>query len=578
MSIKRLGTKLSLVVVAGIVITSLILSYISINVSEGIVESLIGEKALSIANATAAHIDGDEFERLVALGSEEDSFYIDLQSWMYNLLKENEVTYLYSMTEASNTEYEYIVDGSDTIGGDNFSAIGDLDLKENYGQEPLDVLIDGKSRYSEMYDSGDWGNLVSAFAPILNSKEEIVGIVGADVSAEAITQITQEFVLKLLIGVLVVIIIVVALFLLIIRKLISNPIGRVVSYTAQIANKQYNFDVDEKLLNRSDEIGVLANGIMNIMKSTSEVLRQITNSSNNLASSASSLSETSRETAISINEVSLSINSIAESATDQATSTEEGNSKLIELKECVDQNNAYINALVESSDIMSELVVVGEETIDDVLVKSKESSEAISQIQLKLEQTRKSSDAISNATNVIASIAEQTNLLALNASIEAARAGEHGRGFAVVADEIRKLAEQSSASTQEIDEVIKELHVNIKETIEVMKLVIGITKSQNESVGNSLEQYSKINNGIDVMNTNIHNLNGSSQEIINATEVLNAVIENISRIAEGNAANSEEVSAATQEQNASINEVSNSSALLSELSNELKAIVNTFKL
>jgi methyl-accepting chemotaxis protein len=104
------------------------------------------------------------------------------------------------------------------------------------------------------------------------------------------------------------------------------------------------------------------------------------------------------------------------------------------------------------------------ETMSDInrIVASIEDSSA------KVGVLSDNSQAISNIINVIKEIADQTNLLALNAAIEAARAGEQGRGFAVVADEVRKLAERTTKSTQEIGSLISNIHRQIGETVSAM--------------------------------------------------------------------------------------------------------------
>jgi methyl-accepting chemotaxis protein len=325
---------------------------------------------------------------------------------------------------------------------------------------------------------------------------------------------------------------------------ISNPIRTMVGMLSNLAEGDLRENVDQRLLGKKDEIGVLAaalNGtshkLRQIVAAIQENAEQVAASSEQLSASSQSLAEgaqsqasTLEETSASVEELSASVDQVSEHAQSQAAAADQGASSMTQVQKSIDA----------ISRTLGEIAGLAEESVQN----SVGGAEAVGHVVTGINQIAQSSEKIAGIVTVISEIAEQTNLLALNASIEAARAGEHGRGFAVVADEVSKLAERSSASTKEIEALIKESERNVK---------TGVQTAQG-----SQESMDRIRTASQRVKDMIVALSGSMQEQLSAVEDLAGALGNINEM-------SKSISAATEEQTTSSRQVSKAVENVNEL-------------
>lgn len=345
-----------------------------------------------------------------------------------------------------------------------------------------------------------------------------------------------------------------------------------------IASRDLSNPIPKDLMDQNNELGEISEAINKTQNAMKNVIQNILNMSGQVAAASQQLTATSEETAAAANEVAVVIEDIANGASEQAKDIEQGNFSILELGNLIRDNRNMMKELNTSVEKVNSLKDEGLEVLKDLVEKMDVSSNLAGQTQEAIQNTYESTEKIANYSEMIESISEQINLLSLNAAIEAARAGELGRGFAVVAEEIRKLAEESNKFTGEITNLINELTVQTRNSVNIMKESRQIVFSQTESVNTTNDGFRGIAEAIEIMRDITHKVSHSSDEMEQKKESIISIIENLSAISEENAAATQEASASVEEQTASMEEIANSSEELAKIAEDLDAQLRVFKL
>lgn len=417
---------------------------------------------------------------------------------------------------------------------------------------------------------------MTGFAPIKNSPWIVSVAIEQDEILASVNKLRDNLIMITVIILLVGIII--TYFM---SGMIADPIKILSQIIDQLSKYNLTFDKDTKAfkyLKRKDEIGLIANSLLIMQQNFVNIIKDISDKSEQVAYSSEELNATSEQSSIAAGEVAKTIEEIAYGASEQAKNTEDGAIHISQLGKLIEKDQKYVMRLNTSAYEVNKLKDEGLEVLMDLVEKTDINNKASKDVHEIIINTNDSAEKIEKASRMIKSISYQTNLLALNAAIEAARAGEAGRGFAVVADEIRKLAEQSNTFTDEISTVIQELINKTGNAVNTIQEVGKIVESQTESVQKTNEKFEGIAVAIEKMKKAIDVINESGQEMETKKDQIIGIIESLSAISDENAAGTEEVSASVEEQTASMDQITNASETLAKLAEEMQSSISKFKL
>lgn len=368
-----------------------------------------------------------------------------------------------------------------------------------------------------------------------------------------------------------------AILSIIIANSITKPLGIIKDGLERAAQGDFSQNISGKIVKRKDELGILAHSYQVTMGSMKQIISDIKETADKTTESSAEIIELSRQMGIASDEVATTVTEIAEGATMQATRTAEGLDITLKMSGTVNDMGEKSGKLRDEAVTLKEnntSVSEAFEEVENVFDSTKVTSE---DTKLMMDKLMSKSEEIVDIVTTIRTISEQTSLLALNASIEAARAGENGKGFSVVATEIKKLSEESQASTDEIDVIIRDISdfINqtggmIKKNSEAITLAGDSIESAKEKVDAMFLSNEAMTTEVDALNMDINNVETLKSDVLEA-------IESIASIAEESAASTQEISASTEEQAASVSNVVESISRLNDSIVSLKASIAVFK-
>lgn len=360
-----------------------------------------------------------------------------------------------------------------------------------------------------------------------------------------------------------------------------KPIERTTREASRLAELDFTeMESKRSLLNRNrkDETGVMNRAISALQQELALVATNINEQCEKLNAASGSMAQSVDETLNTVEQVEKAVTEIAQGATSQAQETQTATEQIIVMGSMIEETGVEVEELRENARKMRSASEQAMEILDALGEVNQQTKDAIAVIAKQTDVTNESAMKIKMAVDIITDIAEETNLLSLNASIEAARAGEQGRGFAVVAGQIQRLAEQSNESAQQITGIIELLIQETQRSVQTMEDVKAVIEKQDENVTLTEKAFGDVKDGITQSIEGIRNITRRTEELDQARVKVVDVVQNLTAIAEENAASTEETSASATEMSTIMENIDSNAKSLNEVADQLHNTISKFKI
>ncbi len=454
------------------------------------------------------------------------------------------------------------------------SNIKGIENREDYRVTP-ELLSDMQQKGHAFVDKVEIAGIkeLTGIMPITDQSGKVAGFFAVRIPHQESTGLVNSIRLRMMFGAYLAMIGTGIIFYFLTR-VISKPIPKIVEGMTRAESG----DLTARLnINTNDEFACLGDNFNSMVSNIAGLIQKIHSVAEQVASSADLLNNGAAESSKTTEQIAATIHMVATGTEDQAKSVEQTSLVIGEMSKGIQDVAGHAHDVMNISKQASTTACKGGSSIQNAVSQMKNINTKVNSTAATVRNLGKKSKLIGYIVDVITGIAKQTNLLALNAAIEAARAGEQGRGFAVVAEEVRKLAEQSGQAAKEISDLVLEIQEETDKAVEAMEAGIMEVESGTSIVNEAGEAFNDIVSSINNVNKKILEVSAAAEEMAAGAQQAVAAMQNIASISEETAASAEQVAAAAEEQTASIQEVAASASVLVNLSEELKSMVENFK-
>jgi methyl-accepting chemotaxis protein len=362
---------------------------------------------------------------------------------------------------------------------------------------------------------------------------------------------------------------------------LSRDMGRRFEAVREVTDRIRTGDLrDARLPSASsfpDETDEIARSVHEMLASLREVVEQVQHIAGRVSAAASDLSRTTRQTQASNEETSATVEGVAKGVASQQELLEGAMRLIRDIAQAIELNASRAREAFGFSAEASQKAHSGVDVSRLALEKMKTVFQRVEQAGGLVFQLESKTRHVHQITEMIHSVAQRTNLLSLNASIEAARAGEAGRGFSVVADEIRKLAESSGRSAEEISKLMHEIQAETAQVADEMRqssVVIGEGRDDVNTIAHSLEQ---IQSAVQEAASRAEEIFQEADAQARDAERMVGAMDEIARVAVANGTAIRDVSDAAQVQLGAMVETASSAQALTELAEEMRGVLRRFR-
>lgn len=361
---------------------------------------------------------------------------------------------------------------------------------------------------------------------------------------------------------------------------ITLRIVKPIDVIRQVSDKVADGDlrIEKMNITSQDELGHLASSFEKMTTNMAALIRKIQKDAEQVAAASEELTASAGQSALASNQVASSIADVAAGASEQMGVADEASLVIEQTSADIQQVATNSSQVAAQTAQAADKAQNGGQTLEKAVRQMAQIEETVNTSAQVVSKLGERSKEIGQIVDTISGIAGQTNLLALNAAIEAARAGEQGRGFAVVAEEVRKLAEQSQEAAKKIADLIGEIQEDTESAVIAMNDGTREVKNGADVVNAAGTVFWEIADMVTQVSDQVKEISASIQQIADGSKQLVNSVEKIEDISRKSVDESQSVSAATEEQLASMEEIASSSQALATLAHSLQSEVDKFRI